>query len=58
MEIPVVSDSRPHRSLGERTPTEFRLSNRFERRFAGLTSCRKLTLKVLQEKGTAHKSLW
>jgi putative transposase len=33
------NESRPHRSLGERTPSE-------------LTSCRKLTLKVLQEKGT------
>jgi len=35
------NESRPHRSLGERTPSE-------------LTSCRKLTLKVLQEKGTDH----
>lgn len=35
------NESRPHRSLGERTPSEF-------------ANCRKLALKVLQEKGTGQ----
>ena len=37
------NESRPHRSPGERTPSEFRFTNR-----------RKLALTVLQKKGTAH----
>jgi Integrase core domain len=43
--------SRAHRSLGERTTERVRLSDRAEWRSAKLTS-RKLTLKVLQKKGT------
>ena len=46
--------SRAHRPLGGRTTERVRLSHRAEWRSAKLTSCRKLTLKVLQKKGTGH----
>src|ERR1700758_4921135 len=45
------NESRPHRSLG-RTPSEFACPIALKWRSAKLTSCRKLTLKVCQEKRT------
>ena len=46
------NESRPHRALGERTPNE--IANEFaaSRELIGQTNCRKLTLRVIQEKGT------
>jgi hypothetical protein len=44
------SESRPHRALGERTPSEFACQIALKGRFDGLTNRRKLALKVCQKK--------
>jgi len=46
--------SRPHRALGEQTPNEFARQIAASRDLPLLSNCRRLTLNLVQQKGTDH----
>ena len=48
------NESRPHRALGERTPNEIASEFAASRELTGQQNCRKLTFRVIQEKGADH----
>ena len=49
------NDSRPHRSLGERTPSEFACQIAAQRELPGLQETGKLTLALAQKTRATHK---